>query len=142
MSSESPTTETDIQEAHKPYIERVIWALNDAGIPTPDHEVHRDDPRSAYIQLGETDPNTGREIGLVWHEESGWYRGIDQAGSGELNLIRWMHDLLPTPGEVAAWVRAMETDATKHGGIERPRFRDFDDTDDGFEAELAEAGAE
>lgn len=135
------TTQRVDQLAHRHYIAKVINALNTAGIVTPDHEIQSDDPRTAFIQLGEADPDTGREVYLCWTEESGWYHGIDKTGSGELSLIRWAHlDLLPAPAEVVEWAQLQEISTPAAGQFDRPHYRSFDDLADGFEAELADAG--
>lgn len=132
---------TTTEHIHEPYITKVVEALNAAGIPTPDCEVEDNDPRNAFIQLGAADPDTGREIYLCWTEESGWYRGVDQNGSGVLSLIRWADlGVLPDPHQVVTWVRDQEGSAPAPGQFERPRYRSFDD-DDGFDADLTDAGA-
>jgi hypothetical protein len=122
----------DEAPAHQPYIDYVAKMLRNVGVTTPDVEVEDDDVAKAYIQMYDADPDTGREVFLCWNEESGWYRGIDQNGSGELNCIRWAHlGVLPEPSEVAAWVATQETTAATVEQMRRPCYRD---TGNAFEA--------
>jgi hypothetical protein len=132
---------TATDPAHQPYVDYVAKILNGAGVPTPDIEIEDDEVAKAYIQLRDADADTGREVFLCWNEESGWFQGIDQNGSGTLACIRWAHlGVLPEPRDVLAWVKAQEGVAATVEQMRRPRYRD---TGDAFEAAkfLGELGA-
>lgn len=134
------TSEQQVDNNALRYVTKVITALGAAGIGVPEYEIEFDEVRKAYIQLGAADPDTGREVHLCWTEESGWYRGIDQNGSGVLNLLRWAHlGVLPDATAVATWAADQAAAAATPEQMTRPRYRDADG-EDGFEAELVAAG--
>ena len=133
------TTTLTEQDAHAPYIRAVADALRAAGVNVDEVEANANDPRDGYIGINRNE-HDGHDLVLTWDEEHGWLRGVDRDGGGQLAQMResWLTDVLPTPAEVAVWcggvLASSDSPPVPFGGF--LRFRDFEDTDDGFEVRL------
>lgn len=122
------------------YIGGVADHLKASGYPVPDWHANDDDPRDGAIHLSGDREDDEAEVWLGWHEESGWYRGLDRTGDG-LNGIRWAWiGVLATPSEVLAWLQRIESSQMDAWEMNRPYFRDYCDEDD-FEELLTTAAA-
>jgi hypothetical protein len=148
------TPELDYHDAHGPYIDAVLDALEKAGLRAVDSFADRNDPRDGNIGIapdccGQEFSGYG-EVWLGWTEESGWaVVPYTDAGSAAFVEYAWI-GVLPEPGEVAGWARQVLLGGSDEspGELERqsrrpspprptPWDRSFEDEGDGFEERLA-----
>jgi len=75
-------------------------------------------PVSAYLPLDDRVPAfPERDLALIWTPTHGWYAAIETASGEELVVVSYAGDeVLPSPAEVAAYVRAL----VRGGGPGRP----------------------
>jgi hypothetical protein len=140
-------SDVDYHQAHEPYIEVVAAAVIAAGVELADWGAEANDPRDGYLEPappigpGPEDEPGGLWIG--WSEERGWFYGETKGdGHGELSYLSYFGgSVLPDPETVAGLIAllvhghdGLPNDAPTTG---RWQYRSFEDSGDGFEAELA-----
>ncbi|HET8643101.1 MAG TPA: DUF6292 family protein [Pseudonocardiaceae bacterium] len=129
---------------HETYLRAIVDALEADGIGVADWFADLNDPLDGAVELAATATAAGwgdRSVWLGWTEERGWYYGScsPQAHGGELTAIRYLAiGVLPRPAELVPQVRRIVA-GDRPGYLTPTRYRYFEDDEDGFAAQLAQA---
>lgn len=134
------TAESDLRQAHLPYIEKVAAAMKAAGLNVDESGPmdRTDEYRAAVITIkrGGDSP-----VCAVWDERHGWCAGYEEG-----SLINWVEywdgPFTDWPenvaGAVAAFIAGDKGGHWNSAHFSPPAERDADEPDPEFEAELAE----
>jgi uncharacterized protein DUF6292 len=96
------------------------------GIGLESCTVDHDSPVSAYVALDEHLPAyPGRDLALLWDEVHGWAAAVETHSGEDLIVLRYLGGptVVPAPGRVAEFVRALRADDHRIGQLEPPGIR-------------------
>jgi hypothetical protein len=88
--------------------------------------VDHDSPVSAYIALDEHLPGYPfRDVALLWDEVHGWAAAIETHSGEDLIVMRYLGGptIVPSPGHVARFVKALREDDHRIGQLDPPDLR-------------------
>ncbi|WP_370964378.1 DUF6292 family protein [Amycolatopsis sp. cg9] len=96
------------------------------GIGPESCTVDHDSPVSAYVALDERLPGyPGRDVALLWDEVHGWAAAVETHSGEDLIVLRYLGGptIVPPPGDVARFVRALHEDDHRVGRLDPPAIR-------------------